>query len=94
VLYQGRTRYVQTSHNLETGYGDVPFRKLWQEQTRQDLAIQDLATSLRDMLAFASLARSLPEIEKGINVVQEMCVAIKEAAQLISDYVRRGFVGM
>jgi hypothetical protein len=65
---------------------DLPMQ-VWQAKAEQDQAIRELAFSLRDMLAFANMAKDLKEIERGIDVIKEMSYAIQDGAKLITEYM-------
>jgi hypothetical protein len=67
--------------------------QLWQEQAQQTAAVQGLAVSLRDMLDFANLARDIGKIEKGKDVIKEMCTVIEDAATFIKKYMDTNSLG-
>jgi hypothetical protein len=66
-------------------------RQLLRNQTEQDSAIQELAISMKDVLAFATEACTLEKLNGGIDVIKEMAIAIQDCANLINDYIKSPF---
>jgi hypothetical protein len=67
--------------------------KALEKQTQQDNNIRDLSVSMRDMFAFARGVKNLRQLDGGIDVIKEMCLAVQDAASLIQQYMESGFLG-
>jgi hypothetical protein len=66
-------------------------QQVLQTQAQQDQNSQELAISLRDMLAFANEACTLEKIKGGIDIIKEMGLAVQDVAKLIQDYISSPF---